>query len=347
MKIGFTYDCFEDYIEQGFDANDCAEFDYRKTIDSIVETLQSLNHEVIKIGNVKELIKCIYKGDRWDIVFNIAEGIKGGARESQVPTILELYDIPYVFSDPVIMSILMNKALAKRVVRDFGIRTANFVVVDDINLLANVSKELKFPLFIKPNFEGNSKGIGVQSIVYSEKELFDVCEDLLCIHKQSIIIEEYLPGREFTVGIIGTGNDSKVLGVLEIKLRQQEVDVCYSRTVKADCHNKVDYVLVSDKEAMLAADYALKIWKLLGCRDAGRIDFRSNQQKIPNFLEVNPLAGLEKNDSDLPILGKKVGIEYPELIKMILNSAFARYPTLSRKCSYLPNNKQEKTEIGL
>lgn len=330
MKIGFTYDCLEDYLSQGFDANDCAEFDSLETIDAIADTLRLLGHEVFKIGNVKQLINLIAKGDRWDIVFNIAEGIKGNSREAQVPTILEIYDIPYVFSDSVVMAIALNKGMTKQLVRDYGVPTANFVIVENLKSLPQVSQKLKFPLFVKPNLEGSSKGIEGNAVVYSLQELNSVCESLLSSH-QSIIIEEFLSGREFTVGIIGTGIDAKVLGVMEIEFRYQEKDLCYSRKVKANYKEHVTYELAEDKEAKLAADYALKIWQMLGCRDAGRIDFRSNSQNIPYFLEINPLAGLMINDSDLPILSRKVGVGYKDLIENILSSAFSRYPQLSKK----------------
>lgn len=331
MKIGFTYDCLEDYLNQGFDAKDCAEFDSLETIDAIADTLRVLGHEVIKIGNVKQLINCIAKGDRWDIVFNIAEGIKGNSREAQVPTILEIYDIPYVFSDSVIMAVALNKGLTKHLVRDYGVPTANFAIVEDLKSLSKVSQKLKFPLFVKPNLEGSSKGIDGNAIVYSLKELQDVCESLFNSYHQSIIIEEFLSGREFTVGIIGTGGDAKVLGVMEIEFRQEDKDLCYSRNVKANYKEHVTYALAEDNEARLAAEYALKIWQMLGCRDAGRIDFRSNSQSIPYFLEINPLAGLMIHDSDLPILSRKVGVEYKELIAKILSSAFYRYPALAKK----------------
>jgi D-alanine-D-alanine ligase len=331
MKIGFTYDCFEEYLSQGFDANDCAEFDSLETINAIADTLRLLGHEVVKIGNVKQLINLIAKGERWDIVFNIAEGIKGSSRESQVPNILEIYDIPYVFSDSVVMAIALNKGMTKRLVRDYCVPTANFVIVEDLKSLSEVSQKLKYPLFVKPNLEGSSKGIESNAVVYSLKELKDVCEHLFNSYKQSIIIEEFLSGREFTVGIIGTGCDAKVLGVMEIEFRKQDNDLCYSRKVKANYKDHVTYALAEDEEAILAAEYALKIWQMLGCRDAGRIDFRSNSQNIPYFLEINPLAGLMIDDSDLPILSRKVGVQYKELIENILKSAVSRYPGLVKK----------------
>ena len=330
MKIGFTYDCLEDYLKNNYDLDDCAELDSEKTINKIASVLSSLGHEVIKIGNVKYLINRLCNGDTWDIVFNISEGIKGRFRESQVPTILEIYDIPYVFSDPVSISLTFDKALAKSLVRANGISTANSCVVEDAFTLAKASKDLKYPLFIKPNCEGSSKGINTKSLVYSEKELKEAFDNLFNYHNQSLLVEEYLPGREFTVGMLGTGEDSKVLGVMEIKLRNKELDLFYSRDVKINYLDKVDYLLVDDEEALIASESALKIWKVLGCRDSGRIDFRSNSQNIPYFLEVNPLAGLTV-DSDLPLLCKKNGLEYERLIEMILNEAVSRYPSLAKK----------------
>ncbi len=327
MKIGFTYDCVEDYIELGNEINDECEFYPRKDIDIIADTLSLLGHKVIKIGNAKALIDRIHNGENWDIVFNISEGVKGRSRESHVPSILEIYDIPYVFSDPLVMSVTLDKAISKILVRGSGICTADFMIVEDAESLAKVSQELTFPVFVKPNAEGSSIGITKNSIIYSEKELNHVCADLRQYYLP-ILIESYLPGREFSVGIIGTGKDAKVLGVVEVKLREPSLDLCRSWDVKENSKIKAEHILATDQEAQLAAEYALKIWQLLGCRDAGRVDFRSNNCNIPHFLEVNPVPGLIDEYSDICILGKFVGVEYPKLLESILNSAVSRYPIL-------------------
>jgi len=161
--VGMTYDLRTDYLQEGYTEEETAEFDQPATIEAIEETLQSLGYRTDRIGHVRALAKRLVAGDRWDLVFNIAEGVRGFGREAQVPCLLDAYGVPYVFSDPLVLSLTLHKAMAKRVVRDLGIPTPDFAVVEDVSDIAGVS--LPYPLFVKPVSEGTGKGIDAKSLV--------------------------------------------------------------------------------------------------------------------------------------------------------------------------------------
>jgi D-alanine-D-alanine ligase len=257
-------------------------------------------------------------------VFNIAEGLRGIGREAQVPAILDAYDIPYVFSDPMVMALTLHKAMSKRVIRDLGLPTPDFEVVEDESRMADV--RLPFPLFAKPVAEGTGKGIDPSSKILSRPQLDQVCRRLLRTYRQPVLVETFLPGREFTVGILGTGEDAEAVATIEVVLLSDAEQDVYSYVNKERCEELVQYVHVGHDEAKEAEELALAAWRGLGCRDGGRVDVRADAQGGMNFLEVNPLAGLHPEHSDLPILCTKVGIPYVELIRRIMDSALRRVP---------------------
>ena len=318
LKVGLTYDLRQDYLNYGYSVEEVAEFDSPDTIDAIDGVLQQRGYHVVRIGNVRSLAKRLMQGESWDFVFNICEGLHGIAREAQVPALLDAFGIPYTFSDPLIMALTLDKAMAKRVVRDFGSPTAPFVVIDSVAQIAAVA--LPFPLFAKPLAEGTGKGINAQSYITSQEQLATQCRLLLERYHQPVLIEPFLPGREFTVGLLGTGAAARSIGVLEVKLREGAEPYAQSFANKEACEQFIDYVLVDDAEAERAAAVALKVWRDLGCRDAGRIDLRSDASGSPHFLEVNPLAGLHPTHSDLPNLATQIGMKYEELIFAIVDS---------------------------
>lgn len=323
MRIGLTYDLKSDYVALGMSDEEAAEFDREDTIEAIEGSLRELGHETDRIGHVKSLVGRLARGDRWDFVFNIAEGVAGFGREAQVPALLEAYDIPYTFSDPLVLTLTLHKGMAKHVVRDSGIPTAPFVVVSEPDDIATV--DLPFPLFAKPVAEGTGKGISARSRIETPEDLRDVCPGMLREHRQPVLVETFLPGREFTVGIVGNGRDARALGTLEVFLRGGAEPDAYSYHNKKEYETVVEYRLAGDKEALLAMDTALASWRALGCRDGGRVDLRSDGQGVPNFVEVNPLAGLHPVHSDLCILAQRTGISYKDLIGRILAAARARY----------------------
>ena len=321
-KVGITYDLQDDYLVLGYSREETAEFDKVDTINAIDNSLQALGYETTRIGQVKNLVELLVGGERWDLVFNIAEGMYGAARESQVPAILDAYRIPYTFSDPLVLAVALDKSLAKRIVASMGVPTPRFRLVkseEDIGMV-----DLKFPIFAKPVAEGTSKGVSSLSLVKNKENLYSICKELLIKFKQPVLLESFLPGREFTVGIIGTGDESKAIGAIEVTLNEGADIPAYSYHNKSNFQELVKYKAVEDSTAKLAMDIAVNAWKALGCRDCGRVDLRCDRLGIPNFIEVNPLAGLNPDISDLPILCRLKGISYTELMEMIVRSATKR-----------------------
>jgi len=335
MEIGLTYDLRQDYLAEGYSEEETAEFDRPDTIDSIQSALQSLGYQTDRIGNAKKLVGRLAQGDRWDLVFNIAEGLHGTAREAQAPAILDLFGIPYTFSDPVAMTLSLHKNLTKMIVRQAGVPTADFVLVERLEDVDKI--DLPPPLFVKPVAEGTSKGVSAASKITDRTVLKGACEDLLKRFRQPVLVETYLPGREFTVGLVGADERTEALGTLEVILHPRaEADV-YSYRNKEECEDLVHYKLVhaeNDEQVRRSEEIALKTWRMLGCRDAGRIDLRCDAQGRPNFIEANPLPGLHPQHSDLPILCAALGIPYVSLIDRIVQSALQR-TNLPASCGYL------------
>lgn len=325
MHIGLTYDLRRDYLAAGFTEDETAEFDRPDTVSAITAALESLGHSTDPIGHARQLISRLARGDRWDLVFNIAEGLEGIAREAQVPAILDVYGIAYTFSDPLVMALTLHKGLTKTVVASRGVPTPPFAVVQDPAEAEQI--ELPLPLFAKPVAEGTGKGVSAASKVTSRPGLIAVCRQLLEQYRQPVLVEAFLPGREFTVGIVGTGREARVLGTLEIVLLAGAEADAYSYVNKERCEELVEYRLVeaaADPAVCAAEAVALAAWRALECRDAGRVDLRCDAAGQPNFMEVNPLAGLHPEHSDLPILATKVGVPYVELIRQIVASAAPR-----------------------
>lgn len=325
MRIGLTYDLRAEYLAEGYSEEETAEFDRPDTIDALESAIDELGHRPDRIGHARQLIGRLARGDRWDLVLNIAEGLGGAGRESQVPSILDVYRIPYTFSDPVVMAVCLHKGLTKMVVRAAGVPTADFAVVERIEDVHRV--KLPYPVFAKPIAEGTGKGVDPTSKVRDAASLEKVCVDLLGRFEQGVLVETYLPGREFTVGIWGTGAEAEVIGTLEIVLLAHAEADAYSYVNKERCEELVEYRPVdatSDPEVRRAEAVALDAWRVLGCRDAGRVDLRSDAAGEPNFIEVNPLAGLHPQHSDLPMICTARGIPYVDLIGRIVRSAAER-----------------------
>lgn len=334
MRIGITYDLRKTYLEAGYGEEETAEFDYPETIQAIADTLSELGHLPEPVGNVMQLMPRLIGGERWDLVFNIAEGLHGFGREAQVPALLDAYRIPYTFSDPLVLSLALHKGMAKHVVRGCGVPTPDFAVIESLADLDRLA--LAYPLFAKPVAEGTSKGINAASRVCSPAELSSVCQLLLARFHQPVLVETFLPGREFTIGIAGTGRQAMVLGVMEVLLGPKAEADAYSYHNKEYYQGLVDYRLVEGELAHQVGEVALSAWRGLGCRDGGRVDLRLDAAGVPHFIEVNPLAGLNPERSDLVILCRLAGIGYTELIGRILDSAVGRCPAPSRSVAMDP-----------
>ncbi|MRR34817.1 D-alanine--D-alanine ligase [bacterium] len=323
MKVGITYDLRDDYLKEGYSREETAEFDRADTIDAIDEALKALGHKTVRIGNAKSLVAKLATGHTWDLVFNIAEGMYGVGREALVPALLDAYRIPYTFSDPLVLTLTLHKGMTKTVIRDAGVLTADYFVVNDIADISRVS--LPYPLFIKPVAEGTGKGISDASRVTTDEGLRAICVQLLHEFRQPVLVETFLPGREFTAGIWGTGEDAQVIGVMEVLFRdKQDGEMIYSYHNKSHYEEMIVYSIPEKQVVQACSELALSAWKTLGCRDGGRIDIRMDASGRPNFIEVNPLAGLNPVHSDLPILCRLNGVPFQTLIERILVSTLMR-----------------------
>ncbi|MBU0509607.1 D-alanine--D-alanine ligase [bacterium] len=322
MKVGMTYDLRAAYLAEGYGEEETAEFDRTETIEALDDALRVLGHDTDRIGHARQLVSRLALGDRWDLVFNIAEGLRGFGREAQVPGILEAFQIPYTFSDPLTSSITLHKALTKRILRDHKIPTTSFCEVSGPDGPDQV--DLPFPLFVKPVAEGTSKGIDSTSRVTSQAELRQACERIWAEFEQPALVEPFLPGGEFTVGITGTGRAASAIGTLGIKLRKGAEDHSCTYVNKEQCEDLCQYALAPRSISGDAEAMALAAWRALGCRDGGRVDLRGDEHGNLFILEVNPLPGLHPTHSDLPILCTAAGMTYVELIDRIVTSARQR-----------------------
>jgi D-alanine-D-alanine ligase len=332
MRIGLTYDLRDDYLAAGYSPLQTAEFDAPETIDAIEEALVALGHAVERVGRAQALAARLLAGQTWDLVFNICEGLHGFGREALVPALLDAHGIPYTFSDPLVCAVTLHKPTAKRVVRDHGLPTPEFVVIEKPDDLETVS--LPLPLFAKPVAEGTSMGVTSASVIRRRASLRRVCLDLLATYREPVLVETFLPGREFTAGLVGTGAAARVVGTMEVTLRPGADAEVYSYRNKEHCDELVHYRLLEEQPLRDAVErLALDCWRALGCRDAGRVDVRCDRDGRPNFLEVNPLAGMHPRHSDLPIICALRGIGYRDLVRWIVESAAGRLPGALRVAS--------------
>lgn len=323
-SIGLVYDLRTDYLAQGWSEEDTAEFDSEETIDALHRTISGLGFPTERIGNGTTLCRLLVEGRRWDMVFNIAEGFGGRCRESQVPALLEMFRIPCTFSDPLVCAATLDKSIAKKLVAQHGLPTPAFTVIEDgaeINSL-----KLRYPVFAKPLAEGTGKGIDQNSLIDNPSRLREACADMIKKFRQPVLVEEFLPGREFTVGILGTGRNARVLGTMEIEMRSKLEPAIYSYLNKEECASRIIYHPLTDDPELKkdVEDLALGTYRVLECRDAGRVDIRCDASGRPGFMEINPLPGLHPTHSDLPMIATQEGMSYQTLIGSIIESAFAR-----------------------
>jgi D-alanine-D-alanine ligase len=328
MKVGLTYDLRDDYPPYINAPPDYyAEFDTEENINHLATAIESLGHQVCRIGNVYKLMNFIAQGGSVNIVFNMAEGLWGRGREAQIPAILEAYRIPCTGSDPLTLALCLDKAMTKRIWQSAGLPTPDFCIVADVAELDQARDDMpSFPLFVKPVHEGSSKGIGIESIVESDRELHARVEWVLTWYQQPALVEEFLPGREFTVGILGNGRGAKVLGVAEINVisRGGVNDLTQKEEWEARALNKFTAVESTSLRSVLS-ELALQAYLAVGCRDLGRLEVRLDKNGDPQLLEINPLVGLHPTHSALPIIATQAGLSYEELIGEILEHAINRW----------------------
>jgi D-alanine-D-alanine ligase len=323
LSIGLVYDLKEDYLKAGLSPEQVMEFDSEETIVGIEDGLRSLGHRVERVGRGVELARRLAGGERWDLVFNIAEGVAGRSREAQVPAVCEMFDQAYTFADPLTCALTLDKAIAKRVIRDIGLPTAPFAVVRHVDDVATL--DIALPVFAKPVAEGSSKGVTARSLARTAGELATVCEELLSSFSQPVLVERYLPGRELTVGVVGNGAEARAIGVMEVLITSGEETQAYTALNKDEYLERVSYRLVTGEPLYeRARDVALAAYVGLGCRDGARIDLRCDEAGVPNFLEANPLPGLHHVRSDLPIMARLAGHDFRTLLSWIVGAAETR-----------------------
>jgi len=326
LRIGLCYDLKEDYLAAGFTPEQVMEFDEEETVAGLAAGIAANGHDVERIGRGVALAGRLAAGDRWDLIFNLAEGVRGRSREAQVPALCEMFDQPYTFSDPLTCAVTLDKPLAKRLVRDHGLPTAPFAVVETMEDVERV--DLAPPFFIKPTAEGSSKGVTERSRVVCHSQLLDACTDLWRRFDQPVLVESYLPGREMTVGIVGNdGNngDAHVVGVMEVLFKNGS-DGDYTALNKAEYQTRIEYRLLDGEPlAQRARVVALGAYHALSCRDGARVDLRCDASGEPCFLETNPLPGMHPIKSDLPIMSRLAGISYSELLGRIVEAAGQRW----------------------
>jgi D-alanine-D-alanine ligase len=328
MRIGITYDLKTESVStEGFASqlpDDWQEeFDSPATLDAVSAALADLGHEVQLLGNGRELLEGLLS-DPPDFVFNMAEGHGvSRSREARVPAVLEMLGIPFTGSDPLTLAATLDKDCAKRLVQAAGVAAPRGVVVE--NERPNVEDSLRFPVIVKPAWEGSSKGIRSNCLVTDADQLSETLESLQADHRQPILIEEFIDGDELTVGILGN-EPPEIMGIMRVIPRQPTARFVYSLDVKRNYVRQVRY----ECPACLPANSldnvgraALTVYRALGCRDVARIDFRL-RDGVPYFLEANPLPGLNPESSDLVIMARLCGWSYQKLIETIFQAAMTR-----------------------
>ena len=326
LKVGITYNLKKDFSQQENQPIDLLEeFDSEETIDAIRKVLESEGHEVVKLGGDTGLIDRLKRASV-DIVFNIAEGLQGRNREAHIPALLEFLNIPYTGSDPLTLSLTLDKAMAKRVVMSQNIPTPRFKKVERMEDLNGL--DLRYPLFVKLCYEGSSKGIRLDSKILDSQSLEEKVRELLNTYGFPLLVEEFVNGPEFTVGVLGN-EDPFVLGVMQIEIKgSPPEESIYSLEIKREWEEKVRYhcpPLVDQNLLRSIEEVALRSYRALDCRDVSRVDIRVGEDKTPYFLEINPLPGLSPVYGDLVMMARSMGWDYARLVKNIFHHALKRY----------------------
>jgi D-alanine-D-alanine ligase len=310
-----------------------AEWDSVETITAVKSALE--RHHRVSLVEADRFAYEQLVPLRPEFVFNMAEGFNGPSREAQIPTLLELLEIPYTGSDPLTLCICLDKSRTKEILRYHGIPTAPFAVVSEGRQLQAI--RLGHPLIVKPLYEGSSKGIFNSSVVQTPQELEAEALRVIQSYRQPALVEEFLPGREFTVALLGNGSNLRVLPIIETKfddfppqaypINSFEAKWLWDTTDRPlnvlECPARISSSLEREIENMCR-----RIFGLLRCRDWCRIDLRLDTAGIPNVLEVNPIPGVLPNPEEhsfFPTAAAAAGLEYDELINEVLNLAVDRY----------------------
>jgi len=324
--VGITYDLKSDWQGSSNDPIDAAaELDGHKTIESLKTALESAGHKVVLIGGARQLIDRVTSGNlKVDLVLNISEGFQGRNRESQVPAILDLYNIPFVGADALTLGVTLDKVVAKKCFMADGIPTARYfkaTLEDDLSVLNTIG----FPLFVKTLHEGTSKGITENSRVENFQQLKVQVEHICRNYNQPALVEEFIKGTEFTVAVIGN-NPPEPMPVVQYAIagKTQLGNEFYSyRHVAEKLVEHICPAPIDEKLARRLQDLAVRVYKSVDCRDFGRVDFRVDQAGNPYVLEINPLPNLNPDDVFV-LFGKAKGMAYDQIINKIIDEALVR-----------------------
>jgi D-alanine-D-alanine ligase len=339
MQIGIAYDLRSDFeLQPGAAVDRLEEYDSQETVEAIAHALASAGHEPQLLGGGRRLVENLLRCPP-ELVFNISEGWGTRSRESHVPAICEMLRIPFTHSDPLTLALTLDKPLTKRVVASHGIPTASFAVVEKLDDLETVALPA-FPLFVKPAAEGSSMGVRKSSRVTNPGQLTTEVARCLADYEEPVLIESFLPGTEFTVGLIGNSSERgpeglrknrepQVLGVMEIAPRTvKPEEFVYGLETKRDYLSEVDYHVppknVSPEKRREVEQVAIAAFRALGCRDLARLDIRLDAEGLPAFLEVNPLPGLSPVSSDIVIMSRASGWTYERLVNRVVAEAAFR-----------------------
>jgi D-alanine-D-alanine ligase len=332
------------HVKPGLEAppDALAEYDADETVAGLESALRGSGHEVVVLEADETLVDSIRRVAP-DLCFNIAEGLRGDAREAQIPALLELLGIPYTASKVLTNAISLDKVVTKRIWRDHGLPTAAF---QSFSCGAEpLDPRLSFPLFVKPAREGSGMGINARSIVHDEDALREQMCWVIQTYRQPALVERYLPGREFTVGLVGNTRlpgqprrsefyDERgfhVFPVLEIDTQKGAVKGLYNTQAKSyaiEDEQAPGYICPTDIPADLDAGLkrlAVAAFEAIDGLDVGRVDFRLDAGGHPHLVEINTLPGLNPLVSDMVIVSRAEGVPYPRLINEILNLARERY----------------------
>jgi D-alanine-D-alanine ligase len=337
MRVGLTYNMKRGDSEEGSDPPSCrrevqAEWDAPETIAAVQSALEE-HHEVVPIDAAQDVYEDLRRF-RPDIVFNIAEGELGPCREGHVPSILEYLNIPYTASDPLTLNICLDKARAKEILAYHGLATARFKVVSTKSFSFN---SLHYPLLVKPLYEGSSIGIFDNSLARTRQEMRERVSYVLDRFQEPALVEEFLSGREFTVAILGNGEQARVLPIVEIKFDSlpEGVNPIYSFEAKwiwdVSTHPLDIFECPAALSPQLKAEIervCLDAYRILRCRDWCRIDVRLDANERPHIIELNPLPGIiprPEDNSCFPKAARAAGMTYSELINTVLDIACRRY----------------------
>lgn len=327
--VGVMYNLKGESPEEGEPPDSGAELDSESTVLAVANALGTYGHEVVLIeGNETAYLRLFNRSV--DIIFNMCEGLRGESRESHIPAMLEMLGIPYTGSGVLTLAMTLDKPLTKKVLSFHGVPTAHFKVISserDLDITG-----LEFPVFVKPAHEGSSIGISPDSLCENYAQFLNETRRLLQTYRQPVLVEEFLPGREFTVDIIGN-EKPHVFPIMEINFAEvpEGHGNIYSRQFKVEWSEDRYYACPADVSRELEqtiVDTALKTYQVLECRDFARVDMRLDRKGIPNVIEVNPLPGMAPGYSDYPRIAEKAGWSYDELVNAILGCALKRYGLL-------------------